>query len=283
MRISVITPSFRQSEWLKLCVASVADQKCDVEHIIQDGGSEDGTRDWICQDARVKAFVEKDAGMYDAINRGLRRANGEILAYLNCDEQYLPGALSRVQEFFRQHPKVEMVFGDIVIVDADCNYLCHRKTQVPLLYHTWVCHLSTLTCATFFRRSVIDRGEFFNADYRCGGDGEWMVRLLRKRTAMGALREFTSSFTLTGRNLGQESAAEVERRRLRKTAPLWARALSPLWTAHHRLRRLLDGSYRQSPFQYALYTRQSLHQRVVHQVDKPTFRCPVLPSHSVGP
>src|SRR6478672_1877554 len=83
---SVITPSFRSSDWLKLCIASVADQSVGHEHIVQDAGSDDGTLDWLPRDPRAKVFVEKDQGMYDAINRGLRRASGDILAYLNRDE-----------------------------------------------------------------------------------------------------------------------------------------------------------------------------------------------------
>jgi glycosyltransferase involved in cell wall biosynthesis len=89
----------------------VADQGVDVEHIVQDGGSDDGTREWAAADSRIKFFMEKDAGMYDAINRGWRRATGEILSYLNCDEQYLPGALARAGHFFSAHPEVDMVFG----------------------------------------------------------------------------------------------------------------------------------------------------------------------------
>src|SRR5271155_3382250 len=104
MRFSVVTPSFRQSQWLKLCVASVADQGVEVEHIVQDACSDDGTLDWLLTDPRVKAFSEKDAGMYDAVNRGLRRASGQILSYLNCDEQYLPGALQAVGDYFERHP-----------------------------------------------------------------------------------------------------------------------------------------------------------------------------------
>lgn len=94
MLVSVVTPSFRSSQWLKLCIASVADQGIPVEHIVQDAGSDDGTLDWLPQDARVRAFIEKDQGMYDAINRGFRRATGDIFAWLNCDEQYLPGRWS---------------------------------------------------------------------------------------------------------------------------------------------------------------------------------------------
>ena len=71
MNFSIITPSFRNSRWLKLCIASVADQQ-DVkwEHIVQDSCSDDGTQDWLPRDPRVKAFIEKDGGMYDAVNRG---------------------------------------------------------------------------------------------------------------------------------------------------------------------------------------------------------------------
>src|SRR5258706_14763161 len=99
VRISIVTPSYRNSNWLKLCIASVADQGGDVEHIVQDAGSDDGTLDWLLHDKRVTPVVEKDQGMYDAINRGLKRSRGEILAYLNCDEQYLPGALQAVRDF----------------------------------------------------------------------------------------------------------------------------------------------------------------------------------------
>lgn len=83
MRFSVITPSFNSASWLRLCIASVADQGVDLQHIVQDAGSTDGTLEWLGGDARVTAFVERDQGMYDAVNRGLRRAEGDILAYLN--------------------------------------------------------------------------------------------------------------------------------------------------------------------------------------------------------
>ncbi len=67
--------------------------------------------------------------MYDAINRGLRRAGGDILAYLNCDEQYLPRALQAVRGFFEQHPACEMVFGDVVMVGPQGEYLTIAKSR----------------------------------------------------------------------------------------------------------------------------------------------------------
>lgn len=273
MRFSIITPSFRSSSWLKLCIASVADQGVSLEHIVQDGGSDDGTLDWLPGDRRVTAFVERDQGMYDALNRGLRRAKGDILAWLNCDEQYLPGALAGVTHFFERHPEVDVVFGDVVMVDGQGNYLWHRKMLPPLKYHTWTCHLSTLSCATFFRRRVVfEQGDFFDPKWRDVGDGEWMVRLLRRGVPMAALREFTSAFTQTGSNMSQGANARREARELRRSAPTWARWLRLYWILEHRVRRWAGGLYAQDLFDYALYTQASPAERRLFHVARPTFR-----------
>jgi len=273
VRFSIITPSFRNSSWLKLCIASIADQEVELEHIVQDAGSDDGTLDWLLQDARVKAFVERDQGMYDAVNRGLRRAQGEILSYLNCDEQYLPGALSAVDDFFQKTPSVDVLFADFVVVNADGKYLFHRKVQTPLLHHTWVAHLASFTCATFFRRRLIaEEGLFFNEKLRDVGDADWMVRLLRRRVSMGVLRRFTSTFTLTGVNRYAQPEARREALALANSAPFWARKAKPLIVLHHRLRRLMDGIYAQAPFSYALYTAENPGARTIHNVAKPTSK-----------
>jgi len=272
---SIVTPSFRSASWLKLCLASVADQNVQVEHIVQDAGSDDGTLEWLPHDQRAKVFVEKDQGMYDAINRGLRRSKGDVLAYLNCDEQYLPGALSAVGSFFEAHPAIDILFGDIVMVDPQGSYLYHRKVQTPLKYHTWTCHLSTLSCAMFFRRRLVfEQGFWFDPKWRTSGDGEWMVRLLRQRTRMATLGKITSAFTCTGANMSAGDNARLERRALFLSAPSWARAAKPLFILHHRVRRLFGGMYIQKPFSYEIFTQASPNQRQCYQVHQPTFVAP---------
>jgi glycosyltransferase involved in cell wall biosynthesis len=273
VRFSVVTPSFRSSAWLKLCVASVADQGVALEHLVQDAGSDDGTLDWLANDPRVQVRVEPDAGMYDAINRGLRRATGDFLAYLNCDEQYLPGALAAVARFFEAHPEVDLVFGDAVVVNAAGDYLFHRKVVPPRLAHTATCHLGVLTCATFFRRRLIEEADgFFDPSYRAVGDAEWMVRQIRRGVRMATLGGFTSVFTLTGENLSLNPRAREEGARLAATVPGWMRALRPLWMAQHRWHRWRAGGYRQEPFSYALYTLDSPAVRVVKHAPRPTAR-----------
>jgi glycosyltransferase involved in cell wall biosynthesis len=276
VKLSIVTPSFRNSDWLRLCVASVADQAgVEVEHIVQDAQSDDGTREWLAQDHRVRAYFEKDQGMYDAVNRGWRRSNGEILAYLNCDEQYLPGALAAVAGFFEQHPQIDVLFGDVVMVDAEGRYLYHRKMQTPLKYHTWTYHLSTLSCAMFFRRRVVSEyGELFDPRLRDVGDGEWMVRLLRRGVRMATLGQFTSAFTYTGANMSVGANARRENRELCQSAPFWARQLKPLFIVQHRLRRLAGGMYRQVPFTYEIFTRANVDRRQRFDVGRPTFQAP---------
>lgn len=267
---SIITPSYNHSAWLQLCIASIADQGMPAEHIVQDPGSTDGTLDWLSTDRRVRAFIEKDHGMYDAINRGVRHSNGDLLAWLNCDEQYLPGSLSTVSKWFDAHPDIDVLFGDVVIVDQKGSYICHRKMQIPSRYHTWTCHLSTLSCGMFFRRSLLaDRGFWFNEKLRDVGDGEWMVRLLTAGVKMGTLGQFTSVFTRTGANMSVAPNALQENLQFRGGAPAWARAARPLLILHHRLRRLLGGMYRQRPFAYDIYTLDSPMQRRRFTVQRP--------------
>jgi glycosyltransferase involved in cell wall biosynthesis len=275
VRFSIVTPSYRSSAWLKLCIASVADQQVAVEHIVQDAGSDDGTLGWLLQDQRVRTFVEKDQGMYDAINRGLGRARGELLACLNCDEQYLPGALETVAAFFERHPAIDAAFGDVVLADARGQYVCHRRMQTPLKYHTWTCHLSTLSCGTFFRRRIIDEEQLlFDPHLRDGGDGKWMVQLLQRGIRMAALGRFTSVFTFTGANMSVGANARRENRALYLSAPAWARRLRPLFILHHRLRRLFGGLYFQGPFSYEAFTLAHPERRQHFQVARPTCRLP---------
>ncbi len=272
--ISIVTPSFRGASWLPLAIASVADQGVRAEHIVQDAGSDDGTLDWLTMDSRVRAFVESDRGMYDGVNRGYRRARADLLAYLNCDEQYLPDALPRVIAFFNCHPQVDIVFGDCLVVDAAGRYICERRSLTPQLVHTWTAsNLAFLTAVTFIRRRVLDAHQlWFNADYREAGDQDWALRVVRGGVKTAVLPEFLSAFTETGANLGLSAHTARERQAFHATAPWWARCLAPLALAHYRLRRWRAGHYHCAPHDYAIYTREHPTARQLFHVAHPTYR-----------
>lgn len=271
MKVSVITPSFRNSRWLKLCIASVADQTgVEVEHIIQDACSDDGTQDWLPHDRRVKAIIEKDGGMYDAINRGWQRAGGEVLAQLNCDEQYLPGALASVAGHFQRHPETDILVADTVVVDAEGNFICCRKSLEPWPGLIWL-YNPTITSSIFIHRRVIEKCKLlFDTRWRYLGDAFWMTEAVNRRLNFAVLRRYTSTFADTGENLCLIPAAQREREIKVEMTPAWIRRLRWPLVQLNRTRQLLRGTYRQKPFNYSLYTHASPNQRVDIAVENPT-------------
>lgn len=271
MAISIVTPSFRNSNWLKLCIASVADQRgVEVEHIVQDACSDDGTQEWLPKDGRVRVFIEKDQGMYDAINRGFRRAGGDILAYLNCDEQYLPGALKAAQDYFAAHPQVEALGADTVVTDAQGNYICSRYSLRPLRHEIWV-RFPILTSAFFVRRGVVEQmGIGFDTQWRGLGDFFWVEAMVRRGVRFGVLPRFTSIFTETGANMCLKPNAVREGQKKRDMTPRWIRRLGPAFVLKYRCRLAWRGAMRRRPFDYWLYTLASTEQRVKRSALQPT-------------
>ena len=257
-------------------MASVADQEgVSFEHIVQDSCSDDGTQDWLPQDRRVKAFIEKDTGMYDAVNRGFRRAQGEILAYLNCDEQYLPGALKAVHDYFQTHPDVQVVFTDTVVADVKGEYVCHRPALLPLKHHVWY-RFNVLTCSMFMRRRVVmELGLYFDTQWRDIADMFWLLELVNRGIRTGVLRRYTSIFSETGDNMNLKPNAQREKSIQAGMIPKWVRRLSPAILLYHKFRMAACSAYFfQKPFDFSLYTFDSPDRRVTRHVAKPTALWP---------
>jgi glycosyltransferase involved in cell wall biosynthesis len=262
MDFTIVTPSFRQLEYLECCIASVADQnEVDVEHIVQDGGTEGFTefakkmaRRWPDRPGYRRVMVsEKDRGMYDAINRGFEKGKGAFCAYLNCDEQYLPETLKNVAEAFRSHPEVNLFFGDALVLDEKGKARCWRKVLVPMMGHTWTCHFSAFTAAMFFRRRLLDDGIRFDPSYRAAADAAWYLEARRRRARAGSLGYVTSTFVDSGENLGMTAIAQAERKQLTQTAPFWIRILRPGWLLFHRTRRFLAGAHQSRNYTYQIF------------------------------
>jgi glycosyltransferase involved in cell wall biosynthesis len=120
--ISIITPSFNQAPFLEHTIRSVLAQDCtDLEYIIVDGGSDDGSIDIIKRYQEEIAWwvSEPDEGQADAINKGFHRASGEFVAWLNSDDLYLPGAVNQAVAELRANPELGMVYGDAITIDGE--------------------------------------------------------------------------------------------------------------------------------------------------------------------
>jgi glycosyltransferase involved in cell wall biosynthesis len=218
----------------------------------------------------VQAYFEKDLGMYDAINRGWRRAKGEILAYLNCDEQYLPGGLRAVADCFREHPGTDVVLADTIVVDKQGQFICYRKSLVPWKNTMWV-YNPVISSSIFIHRRVLDQhGIFFDTRWRALGDKMWTIDMVRRKLRMRELRRFTSSFTDSGENLCLTPNSLAETRAVMDLAPVRVRRSKFFLLQLHRLRALCRGVYRQQPFSYSIYTLAQPDRRAEFHVAKPT-------------
>ena len=212
MLFSIATPTFNCLSQLKSCVGSVRRQQgVEVEHLVQDGGSTDGTPAWLAAQTGLKAVSERDAGMYDAINRAWARGRGDVFAWLNADEQYLPGTLAHVASVFDQHPEIDMLFGDTLIVNHDGRLLAARR-EIPL--RAWYVKngfLYALSCSLFFRSRLVQKGWLkFDTSYRLAGDFDLMLRLLAQGARCRHVSRYYALFGITGDNLSMNPRMEQE-------------------------------------------------------------------------
>ncbi|MBV9325370.1 MAG: glycosyltransferase [Chloroflexi bacterium] len=274
MDISIITPSLNMLDYLRRCHASIADQKgVSFEHIVMDGGSRDGSAEWLRSSPSVVGVVQPDQGMYDAINKGLRLARGELVSYLNCDEQYLPGTLSFVKEFFDTHPHIDVVAGDTLLIRPDGSLIAYRKAYpfpLPLLLSA---HLQFHSSSFFFRRRIVDSGELFDPTLRDVGDQEFVARLLRKKYRFAFCRRYLSAFTMTGANRGQNPQARQEGMKMRATRPRWVLTLSrPLRLVRWAIKLLYGAYFERMPIVYAVYDASEVDSRRVFFAKSASFR-----------
>ena len=263
MKFSIITPSYKQVEHLRRCALSVADQEGEfiMEHLVQDGLSGTSFDTWASQQHFATYVSERDGGMYDAINRGFLRARGDILAWLNCDEQYLPKTLEKVAHFFETNPKIDILFGDIVIVSSDGIPIGYRQAVKPLRGHIRSCFLSTFSAATFVRRKIIDDGHVLDTNFQAISDAVWIDELLRSGYRCKVLNQPLSVFTQTGNNLGQTVVSAEESQKWRGITGIYGMLRKFYWSTLHRLRKTLAGAYQRRYVEVIIYHGDDLFRR----------------------
>ena len=242
--VSIITPSYNQAAYLEQTIQSVLAQDYpQIEYIVVDGASTDNSQDIIQKYSHQLAWwvSEKDHGQADAINKGFQRAQGEILAWLNSDDLYLPGAISQAVQSLGAHPEVGMVFGDAITMDANGRPL-NRLTfgdwgLQELMNFRIICQP-----AVFLRRSILEQTGYLDLDYHFLLDHQLWIRM----AAISPIRHASSLWAAArhhpeAKNVSQAAAFGEEAMRILD----WMRAepaLKPL--VHEHEDHILAGAYR---------------------------------------
>ena len=196
-KITIVTPSYNQAQYLEETIRSVVLQRPFVhEYFVFDGGSTDSSADVIRKHAdRIDHWVsEKDAGQPDAIHKGFSRATGDWLAWLNSDDVYLPRAIEQVARAIEAHPEWDVVTGWHARIDADSRIVsAHRIPGESSRWARWgVTHVNQQSC--FFKRSLYEKVGPIRQDLHCVLDTELWFRFFDAGAVWGHLPRYLAAF-----------------------------------------------------------------------------------------
>ena len=178
MKVSIVTPSFNQGQFIERTLQSVATQSgVEIEHVVFDGGSTDNTVDVLRNfTPSVNWVSKKDRGQTDAVNQGIRATDGEIIGWLNSDDIYYPGAIAQVVAFFTTHPDIDVIYGMADHIDINDKSFESYPTE-PWDYERL--HETCFICqpALFFRRRVVEKHGLLDESLNYCMDYEYWLRL----------------------------------------------------------------------------------------------------------
>jgi hypothetical protein len=252
-RISIVTPSYEQGHFLERTLYSVVNQHYPaLEYIVQDGGSSDGTTAVLrrFEGALTHWVSERDGGQGDAINRGFAHTSGEIMAYLNSDDLLLPGSLAFAARYLADHPDVDAVYGQRLIVD-EADHVIGAWVTPPhdddMLGLSNVVPQETL----YWRRSAWDRVGGMDASFQFALDWDFLVRLRDSGARIVRVNRYLGAFRAHGRQKSQaelavgDAESDALRERVHGRPMSWEEATARMrpylrrHVAHHTLHRVV--------------------------------------------
>jgi glycosyltransferase involved in cell wall biosynthesis len=224
-RFSIITPTYNMGHFLESCILSIMQQGyADFEHIVVDGASTDNTLEILSRYPHIKWVSEKDRGLSDALNKGIRMATGDVIGWCNADDLYLPGTLVVADEFFQKHQDIDVLYGDYRFTDeAGRSTFIMREPRFSPTVFRWLHFNLIATPAAFWRRRIHDGDFWFDEKMRHAMDYDFLSRVFKagyKFKHLGILfadfRRHSGSVTAIGKQFGEHE--EVLRR---DAGPIW--------------------------------------------------------------
>ncbi len=220
MKFSIVTPTYNHKKYIETTIKSVITNKSnnyEVEYIVVDGNSNDGTQDVVNEYIEhVDKFIsEPDDGQADAINKGFTHATGDIYAYINSDDYYYPEAFEKVAEIFNENPDIDVIYGNCLFVTEDEQFFRYFTEIEPFdEYRLTSCTDFIMQPACFWRKEIYDKCDGFTKDFHFGFDWEMWCRMLKagakfhyEPQLLAVNREFEDTKTSTG---GDTRLAELK-------------------------------------------------------------------------
>lgn len=247
-KLTIVTPSFNQAEYLERTIISVLNQQYpNLEYFIIDGGSTDGTRAILetYADHLTGWVMEKDNGQTDAINKGFRRATGDYVAYQNSDDVFAPDALWRVAQAWQKSPDTDVFFGDMYIIDEQDVIL--EELRVPSFSAGCQVHegMQVFNQSLFIRRSLLAESGWLDESLRFVMDYEIVTRLgVKPGVRFQHVPGFWGGFRVQPDAKSSQIAATVgvtEHKQVseRYQPQLASRLSGTFWRRYSKLRKLL--------------------------------------------
>lgn len=270
LKISIVTPCYNSIAYIRGCVESVryALEGMDYEHIIVDGKSTDGTVEYLQEQKDIRFVSEKDKNMYDALNKGIGLATGDVIGHLNTDEQYnrkgLRLALQRLEQ-----SGADAVFGPTVMLDKDLKFLqLFKQIVVPRVVDTHWC-MPVQSASLLYRKKIWER-EPYNDDYRLVADHLWFRRQMEAGMQIVGVREPVGLFVWHAENLSSTIGKDDPQRVLGDQNLKSVRLKSA--KLFYRLKKVLQGGYCRSPVSYEIFKEGQLKQE---SITRPALKVPL--------
>lgn len=259
MKVSIVTISYNQAEFLERAIQSVIQQNYDdIEYIIVDPGSTDNSRDIIerYRSRIAKVILDPDKGPADGLNKGFSCASGDVFGFLNSDDILFPGAVKRVVCYLSDHPEVDVVSGHAIIIDEQDREIrksySDRFSLVRYAYGTGV----FIQPSTFFRSEIFRKTDGFNVENKTNWDGELFVDMRMHGARFSLMDDFLSGYRLQPNSITASKKLDdgIRNYRQRIFRRIMGRDMKPWDTALSMLFRLEK---------YAVNPR-ALYERIFH-------------------
>lgn len=189
MKITIITTTYNRASTLRETLESVLAQSYpNYEHIIVDGMSSDRTMDIVREyepryNGKLRYIREKDGGIYDAMNKGLKIASGDVVGFLNSDDYYTTNdILQTIADTFARNPQAEAIYGDVHYIDASTNRFARYYSSA--IFRPWMMRMGFMPAHPSFycKRETYEKTQiYYSLNYKIAADFEWMLRLIYKQ------------------------------------------------------------------------------------------------------